>query len=171
MEPMQEKSQNIQQWIIQAQALEQAVNPLNLPLEVMLQEAVQVACALKQRWEPHGKIPGLRALPDLALSHADDILSVVRAVQEAQFLCYLEDASAPLKEEEPPLVKARRLITELQRPLEYLLDTLPMIEQERVKKFKALPEQKQEDNASLFLLLRLYTEPHLSVPTRSSHRE
>jgi hypothetical protein len=123
-----------------------------------MQEAVQVACALKRRWAPHGKVPGLRALPDLSLSHADEILSVVRAVQEAQFLCYLEEASAPLQDEEPPLVKARRLINALRVPLEYLEKTLPTIAQAQVKKFKGLPEQKQEDNASLSLLLRLYIE-------------
>jgi hypothetical protein len=76
------------------------------------------------------------------LSHAEEILSVVRDVQEAQFLYYLEEESAPLEDEEPPLVKARRLINALRIPLEYLVDTLPTIEQARVKRFKGLTEQK-----------------------------
>lgn len=151
-----EMSPNLLSWMAPAQQQEQTENPLNLPVEVALQEAVRAAFFLKNRWIPEGKLPGFGSLPGFSLSMVDELLSLVRAIQEAQFFIYVEEESSP-KEDEPPEKRIKELLSYMGAALAYLLTgPLPELEAERIKKIQGLPEQKKQDAASLSLLLRLY---------------
>jgi hypothetical protein len=154
---MENNTPYLDKWIVQS-TKRQLQNPLNMPLDVALREAVRAAFALKRRWEPSKKTPGLRSLPDLSLSLADDLLSLVRAIQEAQFVCFVEDESIPPEEDDPPKERAKRLIADLRAPLEYIEDTLPPLQQAQLEKFRGLPEQKKDDEISVNILLRVYRE-------------
>jgi hypothetical protein len=113
------ESNDYVRWLDKASAIERTDNPLKVPYDVFLKEAGQVAGFVSAYWEPADGRPGLkRVKARLPKTAGDDIVSQVRAVQEAQTrLLLLVD----------PIVinygdRARQLIDELESPIEFLLD-------------------------------------------------
>lgn len=106
-------------WLAEALQVERTDNPLNVPYDVAVTEAVQLAGFISKYWEPAGDRPGLRRVKArLPKSTAEELVSLVHAVQEAQTkLLLLVD---------PVVVdhgaRAKELVDELETALEFLLD-------------------------------------------------
>jgi hypothetical protein len=138
-------------------------NPLKTPVEVALREAVRASFFVKRRWNSTEKLPGLNSIPDLSLSLADDLVSLVRALYEVQFLLLLEE-EASVPGDHAPLQEMRFVIVEMKAALTYLSRggppglALPEAEVRRIEKLNALPEHKREDEASLRLLIQVYLD-------------
>ncbi|APR84958.1 Hypothetical protein A7982_10307 [Minicystis rosea] len=82
-------------------------------------EAVQLAAFIKRYWEPADDRPGLRRVKArLPKSTADELVSLVHAVQEAQtkLLLLVDPVVADQRE------RAKELVDELETALEFLLD-------------------------------------------------
>jgi hypothetical protein len=106
-------------WLPEAIKVERTDNPLNVPYDVALEEAVQLAAFINKYWEKKGERPGLsRVKKRLPKSTADDLVSLVHGVQEAQTkLLLIVD----------PIVvdigaRAREVAGELEAALEFVLD-------------------------------------------------
>jgi hypothetical protein len=106
-------------WLEEARALGPVDNPLKVPFEVALREAGQVASFVATYWEPTEVRPGLRRVKfRLAKAIADEIVSLVRAVQEAQNrLLFLIDPVVVDRGE-----RARYVLDALESAIEFLLD-------------------------------------------------
>ncbi|AUX20686.1 uncharacterized protein SOCEGT47_011590 [Sorangium cellulosum] len=108
-----------ERWLDQAKEVAQAENPLRMPYDVFLKEAGQVAGFVGARWEPSESLPGLRRVrARLPASTADEILSLVHAVQAAQTRLLLLTDPVVIDHGE----RARFLIDELESAIEFLLD-------------------------------------------------
>lgn len=150
----------LERWKPQAGKLQQTSSPLRAPLEVTLREAVRAACFLKRRWEAQNGAPGMKSLEGLSLSLAEEVLSLVRAVQEAQLLCWVEEESLPVEDPIEVLMgQGRFQVSEMRAALNFLAKgEIPAKQKRQIEKIDKLPEHEAEDASSLLLLLRLYTE-------------
>jgi hypothetical protein len=106
-------------WLQEANGLGPSDNPLKVPFDVALREARQVADFVTTYWEPTDVRPGLKRVKSrLPPSIADDIVSLVRAIQEAQTrLLLLVDPVVVDRGE-----RARFVAGALESALEFLLD-------------------------------------------------
>jgi hypothetical protein len=106
-------------WLPEATALGQADDPLDVPFEVALREASQVAAFVVTYWEPTEVRPGLkRVKARLARGVADEIVSLVRAIQEAQTQLLLLVDPVVVDHGE----RARFVVDALESALGFLLD-------------------------------------------------
>jgi hypothetical protein len=106
-------------WLPEATALGPVDNPLEVPFDVALREAGQVAAFVATYWEPTEVRPGLkRVKARLSLGVADEILSLVRAIHEAQtrLLLFIDPVVVDHGE------RARFVIDALESALGFLLD-------------------------------------------------
>lgn len=110
---------DFERWLPEAQGIGPVDNPLKVPFDVALREANQVASFVATYWEPTEVRPGLkrvRARLDPAI--ADEIVSLVRAIHEAQTqLLLLVDPVIVDRGE-----RARFVVEALESALEFLLD-------------------------------------------------
>ncbi|WP_437299138.1 hypothetical protein [Sorangium sp. So ce426] len=116
---MAKQGRDYDRWVKAAAELGRTDNPLSLPYDVALREAVSAAAFVKKYWEPEGDRPGLKRVKSrLPASSSDDLLSIVHAVQEAQtrLLLIVDPAVADLGE------RARFVVDELESAIEFLLD-------------------------------------------------
>src|SRR5262249_52068658 len=106
-------------WLEEARALGPVDNPLKVPFEVALREASQVASFVATYWEPTEVRPGLKRVKSrLSRATADSIVSLVRAIQEAQTrLLLLIDPVVVDRGE-----RARYVLDALESAIEFLLD-------------------------------------------------
>lgn len=106
-------------WLPDATALGPVDNPLEVPFDVALREAMQVAAFVVTYWEPTEVRPGLkRVKARLSLGVADEILSLVRAIHEAQHRLLLLIDPVVVDHGE----RARFVIDALESTLGFLLD-------------------------------------------------
>ncbi|WP_437758331.1 hypothetical protein [Sorangium sp. So ce1389] len=116
---MAKQGKDYDRWVKAAAELGRTDNPLSLPYDVAVREAVAAAAFVKKYWEPDGDRPGLKRVKNrLPASSSDELLSIVHAVQEAQtrLLLIVDPAVANLGE------RARFVVDELESALEFLLD-------------------------------------------------
>ncbi|WP_441288583.1 hypothetical protein ACSRUE_42700 [Sorangium sp. KYC3313] len=116
---MAKQGQDFDRWVKVAAGSERTDNPLNIPYDIAVREAVAAAAFVKKYWEPDGERPGLKRVKSrLPASSSDELLSIVQAVQEAQtrLLLIVDPAVADLGE------RARFVVDELESALEFLLD-------------------------------------------------
>lgn len=116
---MAKRSSDYELWRAAAEKVERSDNPLKIPYDVALAEAVSAAAWVGKYWDAGPGRPGLVGVEKrLPKKTADEVLSLVRAVQEAQTrLLLLVD----------PVVadrgaRARFVVDELESALEFLLD-------------------------------------------------
>jgi hypothetical protein len=116
---MKRSSTDYERWLPEAAKLGPVDNPLKVPFEVALREANQVAAFVVTYWEPTEVRPGLkRVKARLDPSIADEIVSLVRAIHEAQTqLLLLVDPVVVDRGE-----RARFVVDALESALEFLLD-------------------------------------------------
>ncbi|WP_437281065.1 hypothetical protein WME90_11040 [Sorangium sp. So ce375] len=116
---MAKQGKDYDRWVKAAAELGRTDNPLSLPYDIAVREAVTAAAFVKKYWEPDGERPGLKRVKRrLPASSSDDLLSIVHAVQEAQtrLLLIVDPAVADVGE------RARFVVDELESTLEFLLD-------------------------------------------------
>ncbi|WP_437667282.1 hypothetical protein [Sorangium sp. So ce1182] len=116
---MAKQGKDYDRWVKAAAELGRTDNPLSLPYDVAVREAVTAAAFVKKYWEPDGDRPGLKRVKNrLPASSSDELLSIVHAVQEAQtrLLLIVDPAVADVGE------RARFVVDELESALEFLLD-------------------------------------------------
>ncbi|AGP35269.1 hypothetical protein BE04_16930 [Sorangium cellulosum] len=116
---MAKKGKDYDRWVKAAAEQARTDNPLSLPYDVAVREAVAAAAFVKKYWEPDGERPGLKRVKSrLPASSSEELLSIVHAVQEAQtrLLLIIDPAVTDLGE------RARFLVDELESALEFLLD-------------------------------------------------
>jgi hypothetical protein len=116
---MAKQGKDYDRWVKAAAEQGRTDNPLSLPYDVAVREAVAAAAFVKRYWEPDGDRPGLKRVKNrLPASSSDDLLSIVHAVQEAQtrLLLIVDPAVADVGE------RARFVVDELESALEFLLD-------------------------------------------------
>lgn len=153
---------DLKRWEPAARDFHPLKNPLNVPLDVALREAIRAAVFFKKCWKPKKEIPGLSSLPELSLSMADDLISIVRAVQEAQLDMFLEEEEGhPLPPELDIWEEARAVRAELDAALTYLLQVGPLESEDaqRIKKIKAhWAKESQKEEYSLKIFLKVFAE-------------
>ncbi|WP_437592241.1 hypothetical protein [Sorangium sp. So ce1000] len=116
---MAKQGKDYDRWVKAAAELGRTDNPLSLPYDVAVREAVAAAAFVKKYWDPDGDRPGLKRVKNrLPAASSDDLLSLVHAVQEAQtrLLLIVDPAVADLGE------RARFVVDEIESALEFLLD-------------------------------------------------
>ena len=116
---MAKQGKDYDRWVKAAAELGRTDNPLSLPYDVAVREAVAAAAFVKKYWEPEGDRPGLKRVKSrLPASSSDDLLSIVHAVQEAQtrLLLIVDPVVADVGE------RARFVVDELESAIEFLLD-------------------------------------------------
>ncbi|WP_438018619.1 hypothetical protein WMF18_05880 [Sorangium sp. So ce315] len=116
---MAKQAKDFERWVKAAAELGRTDNPLNIPYDIAVREAVAAAAFVKKYWEPDGDRPGLKRVKSrLPASSSEELLSIVHAVQEAQtrLLLIVDPAVADLGE------RARFVVDELESALEFLLD-------------------------------------------------
>ncbi|WP_437877398.1 hypothetical protein [Sorangium sp. So ce513] len=116
---MAKQAKDFERWVKAAAELGRSDNPLNVPYDIAVREAVAAAAFVKKYWEPDGERPGLKRVKSrLPASSSEELLSIVHAVQEAQtrLLLIVDPAVADLGE------RARFVVDELESALEFLLD-------------------------------------------------
>ncbi|WP_437735459.1 hypothetical protein [Sorangium sp. So ce1335] len=116
---MAKQAKDFERWVKAAAELGRTDNPLNIPYDIAVREAVAAAAFVKKYWEPEGDRPGLKRVKSrLPASSSEELLSIVHAVQEAQtrLLLIVDPAVADLGE------RARFVVDELESALEFLLD-------------------------------------------------
>lgn len=107
------------QWVEEAATVASTENPLDIPYEVALREALAAAKFVRRYWEADGDRPGLsRFSKRLPKSTSDDIVSLVTAVQNQQtkLLLLVDPVVGELGE------RARAIIDELESTIAFLLD-------------------------------------------------
>ncbi|WP_437929255.1 hypothetical protein WMF37_08290 [Sorangium sp. So ce291] len=116
---MAKQGSDFDRWVKVAAGSERTDNPLNIPYDIAVREAVTAAAFVKKYWEPDGDRPGLKRVKSrLPAASSEELLSIVHAVQEAQtrLLLVVDPAVADLGE------RARFVVDELESALEFLLD-------------------------------------------------
>ncbi|AUX21505.1 hypothetical protein SOCEGT47_019910 [Sorangium cellulosum] len=116
---MAKQGKDYARWVKAAAETGRTDNPLKVPYEVAVREAVAAAAFVTKYWEPDGERPGLKRVKSrLPASSSEELLSIVRAVQEAQtrLLLIIDPAVTDLGE------RARFVVDELESALEFLLD-------------------------------------------------
>ncbi|WP_437594890.1 hypothetical protein [Sorangium sp. So ce1000] len=116
---MAKQGKDYDRWVKAAAETGRTDNPLKVPYDIAVREAVAAAAFVKKYWEPDGDRPGLKRVKNrLPASSSDDLLSIIHAVQEAQtrLLLIVDPAVANLGE------RARFVVDELESALEFLLD-------------------------------------------------
>ncbi|AUX41109.1 hypothetical protein SOCE26_025140 [Sorangium cellulosum] len=116
---MAKQGKDYDRWVKVAAEQARTDNPLSLPYDVAVREAVAAAAFVKKYWEPDGDRPGLKRVKNrLPASSSEELLSIVHAVQEAQtrLLLIVDPAVADVGE------RARFVVDELESALEFLLD-------------------------------------------------
>ncbi|XXT22565.1 hypothetical protein WME94_13505 [Sorangium sp. So ce429] len=116
---MAKQGKDYDRWVKAAAELGRTDNPLSLPYDVAVREAVAAAAFVKKYWEPDGDRPGLKRVKNrLPASSSEELLSIVHAVQEAQtrLLLIVDPAVTDVGE------RARFVVDELESALEFLLD-------------------------------------------------
>ncbi len=141
-------------WLVSAANVQKTDNPLNIPYDVAISEAAQVAKVAKKYWKAEGERPGLssakKRLPEVT---AEEIPSLVRAVQEAQTrLLLLVDPIVVDRGE-----RARFLVDELESAIEFLLDDdVEEPADSQLAKIQAFHSQNGERSSALVQALRDY---------------
>ncbi|WP_437817441.1 hypothetical protein [Sorangium sp. So ce1078] len=116
---MAKQGKDYDRWVKAAAEQARTDNPLSVPYDVAVREAVAAAAFVKKYWEPDGDRPGLKRVKSrLPASSSEELLSIVHAVQEAQtrLLLIVDPAVADVGE------RARFVVDELESALEFLLD-------------------------------------------------
>ena len=152
---MPEKS--IEGWLLDAKAGSMDKSPLNLPYDEALREAVRAALFLKKRWHPKKQLPGLSGVVGLAPSTANELLSLLRAVQESRLRLLIDEeefVTEPLLLD--PKERARFVIKEIDAALSFLGPALSETEAARLLKLQEHPERAALAEASLQLFLGGY---------------
>jgi hypothetical protein len=106
-------------WEAQAAQVTRDTNPLKVPYDVGIHEALAAARFVKKYWRAEGELPGLSRLEErIPETTSERIISLVHQVEKAQ--------TALLTIVDPVVVthgaEARETIDELESALEYLLD-------------------------------------------------
>jgi hypothetical protein len=124
----------IEVWRAEAEAIPEEKARLGMPMSVLTSEAVNVAAFVKERWEPETdattgqvKTPGLKQAQKkhekgiaLKKSLENDILSLQKAVQEAQVLFLLKARGS--RGSSTVAERGVFVLAELKNSLEWLLD-------------------------------------------------
>ncbi|WP_437877204.1 hypothetical protein [Sorangium sp. So ce513] len=116
---MAKQGKDYDRWVKAAAETGRTDNPLKVPYDVAVREAVAAAAFVEKYWEPDGERPGLKRVKSrLPASASDELLSIIRAVQEAQtrLLLIVDPAVTDVGE------RARFVVDELESALEFLLD-------------------------------------------------
>lgn len=141
-------------WLPASEKVRQDDNPLNVPYHVALQEAAEVADFVERYWEPVGDRPGLRRVQKrLPLSTAEEMRSLVRAVQESQ--------TRLLMQVDPVVVdlgdRARFVVDGLESAIEFTLDDGVREEADlKLEQIKAFHSQDGQRSDALSQTLRNY---------------
>jgi hypothetical protein len=157
---MQMASQDLDRWAPTAKKLLTVPNnPQKTSLDVVFQEAVRAALFLKTYWKPQHKLPGLEGTTHLTLEASAELISIVRAVQQAQLDLLLEEERPPLIDELHPEKRARKAITELDAVFEHLLkSTLPEEERSMLQRATATRETERRGENPLQVVLMSYAD-------------
>jgi hypothetical protein len=144
----------LQKWEARASHLPGDRNPLHVPFDTAQREAARAILFLRAHWEPSPARPGLRGVPGLSLDHADELLSLSQAIQDAQLRLWMaEEQSAFLPD---PREQAAFVLTELDAGLAFLLHQgLPPTEADAVASLRA---QRADEAADLAEILRAYRD-------------
>jgi hypothetical protein len=106
-------------WLPASEKVKQDNNPLSLPYHTALSEAALAADFVERYWEPAGDRPGLRRVQKrLPLSSAEELRSLVRAIQESQTRLLLQVDPVVLDLGD----RARFVVDELESAIEFTLD-------------------------------------------------
>lgn len=141
-------------WLPRSEKVQQDNNPLSLPYHVALSEAALAADFVERYWEPSGERPGLRRVKKrLPLATAEELRSLVRAVQEAQtrLLLQVDPVVVDLGD------RARTLVDELESAIEFTLDDGVQEEADlKLEQIKAFHSQDGQRSDVLAQALRNY---------------
>ncbi|WP_437337308.1 hypothetical protein [Sorangium sp. So ce394] len=161
---MAKKRKDYDRWVKAAAEQARTDNPLSLPYDVAVREAVAAAAFVKKYWEPDGERPGLKRVKSrLPASSSEELLSIVHAVQEAQMrlLLIIDPAVTDLGE------RARFLVDELESALEFLLDDdVDEPADAQLARLKAFHAQDGQRSSALSQALRDYAELAESLEDR-----
>lgn len=116
---MSKRQDDYDRWLSDANAVESTDNPLKVPYDVALKEAVSAAAFVEKYWEPAGARPGLSHVKKrLPRATSEAIVSQVHAVQEAQTRLLLIVDPVVLDQGD----RARVLVDELESAIAFTLD-------------------------------------------------
>ncbi len=151
-------------WLVSSAKVEKTDNPLNIPYDIFVAEAVLVGDFVKKYWQPEGTRPGLiRTKKRLPEATAEEIPSLVRAVQEAQtrLLLLVDPIVADLGE------RARFVVVELESAIEFLLDDdVEEPADAQLGKIQAFHSQNGQRSSALVQALRDYAALADELKTR-----
>jgi hypothetical protein len=153
-------SQDLDRWASTAKKLLTVPNnPQKTSLDIAFQEAVRAALFLNTYWKPQGKLPGLEGTTSLTLEASAELISIVRAVQQAQLELWLEQEIPPLVDELHPEKRARKAITELDAVFDHLLkSTLAEEERSMLQRATATRETERRGENPLQVVLMSYAD-------------
>lgn len=106
-------------WATESAALDGTRNPLRVPYDIALDEAVGLAGFIRTHWEPTGEMPGLKRVKSrLPLAMADDLVSLVADVakSQTQLLLIVDPVVVALGD------RARFVVDELESAIAFTLD-------------------------------------------------
>ncbi|MFO0588368.1 MAG: hypothetical protein U0441_12540 [Polyangiaceae bacterium] len=151
-------------WLAAAQKAATPENPLRIPFDVLIKEAGSAAAFLENRWEPTGKLPGLRRVQKrVPLKMAEEIRSLAVATGSAQ-TAYLLIVDPKAAEDGD---RARFLVDVLESHLEFLLDD--DVEEDADSQLAALQKYHADDgerSSALAQALRDYATLAKSLKDR-----
>jgi hypothetical protein len=153
-------------WIEDARALGSVENPLRVPYDIGLKEAAAAASFVTKHWEATTSAPGLsRIKKRLPQAVAEEMLSLIRAVQEAQTnLIMLVDPVVSKHGD-----RARFLVEELESILDFVLDDgVDEPEDEQLAQIRDFHSQNGQRSSALSQALRDYATLAKSLKGRIS---